>query len=666
MSDKTSGGQLKHLWNEEELELQWGLLPQELKLLRNKTGSTRLGFAVLLKFFQVEWRFPEEPSEVPWEVIQFIAGQLVIPKEVWWDYPWEGRAIMYHRAEIRNWLGFRKASWKDVHALKAWLVKEKLDQEHHMDRLREIVLERCHALLIEPPAPEQVRRLIRAALQEHETRFCEDIFKRLTSSAKKSMDALLQSQPAEDDSVELTPWQTLKSEPGKAGLDSVKEAASRLNLVREVGLPVDLLNGVPPKLLERYAKRAAVEESFELRRHAEPLRATLLTAFLRRRSEDLTDHLVDLLVETVHKMGKRAERRIDDGLVEELQKAPSKMAKLYRMAKASVDTPKGVVEEVIFPAAPEKWLITLIQEVESRSGYKGKVRMALQRSYRAHYRRMLPELLNNLEFRCTNTQHQPVMQALKVLKTNLTHKSPTYPKGVQVPLKGVVPSNWIPLVVEEECNPPKINRITYEICVLKALREQLRCREIWVVGSRRFRDPEEDLPRDFEDRKAAYYENLGIPLDAKAFTASIREEMTRHLKALDEGMPTNPKVKIIPKKDGYQISISPSEPQVEPENLTKLKLEVNNRWSGTSLLDVLKETDLRVNFTQWFRSGTERSHLWTKQPSSEGSYSVSSAWVPTPASRAWNPCRMTTSRTCFTFEGAFFPLKDYVRLFPKW
>jgi len=30
---------------------------------------------------------------------------------------------------------------------------------------------------------------------------------------------------------------------------------------------------------------------------------------------------------------------------------------------------------------------------------------------------------------------------------------------------------------------------------------------------------------------------------------------------------------------------------------------------GTSLLDVLKETDLRVNFTQHFRSGTERSHL---------------------------------------------------------
>jgi len=308
-------------------------------------------------------------------------------------------------------------------------------------------------------------------------------------------------------------------------------------------------------------------------------------------------------------MGKKAERRIEAGLGEALQKAAGKMVKLYRMAKAAVDAPKGIIEEVIFPAAPEKWLLTLIQEVEKGSGYKGKVRTSLQRSYRYHYRRMVPELLNTLEFQCTNARHQPVMQAIDVLKSNLNHKGSSYPKGVQAPLKGVVPSDWMPLVVEKEGGPSKINRVTYEICVLKALRERLRCREIWVVGSRRYRDPEEDLPQDFEDRKAAYYEDLGVPLDPKAFTAALREEMTRYLRILDEQMPANPKVKILRKKNGGRISISPFEAQAEPENLVKLKQEVNLRWPGTSLLDVLKETDLRVNFTRYLRSGTERFHL---------------------------------------------------------
>jgi TnpA family transposase len=40
-----------------------------------------------------------------------------------------------------------------------------------------------------------------------------------------------------------------------------------------------------------------------------------------------------------------------------------------------------------------------------------------------------------------------------------------------------------------------------------------------------------------------------------------------------------------------------------------LKQEINQRWLGTGLLDVFKETDLRVDFTRYLRSGTERFHM---------------------------------------------------------
>lgn len=479
-----------------------------------------------------------------------------------------------------------------------------------MDRLKETVLERCRKLLIEPPADEQIRRLIVSALQEHETCFCKNILQSLGPAVLKKLDAFLEVQSSEEDEAEWTAWQSLRADPGKAGLNSVKQTASRLKLAREVELPADLFKGVPPKLADRYAKRAAVEEPFELRHHAEPLRATLLVAYLHRRGEELTDHLVDLLVETIHKMGKKAESRIEASQDEIIQKAPGKLKKLYRMAKACVYTPKGTIEEVIFPEASERWLRTFIREVERGSAYnKGKVRASLQRSYRFHYRRMLPELLNVLEFRCTNTKHQPVLQALEIIRFNLNCKGRTYTKAVQVPLKGVVSADWLPLVVENKGEPFEINRVAYEICVLKVLRERLRCREIWVIGSRRYRDPEEDLPQDFEERKAFYYADLGVPLDPKAFTAAMREEVTRHLQMLDSQIPADPKVRIVRNKNNSRISISPFAPQADPENLALLKQEVNRRWAGTSLLDMLKETDLRVNFTQCLKSGTERFHM---------------------------------------------------------
>lgn len=601
---------MKRCWTEEDLAESWLILLSERQIIENKRGVTRLGFALFLKFFQLEGRFPSGPQEIPLEAVQFVAQQVGVDPNTWKDYPWQGRSFEYHRASIRQHLGFRGTTVTDIEALKVWLIEEDiLNHEHRMERLRETILDRCRALRIEPPTQKQIHRLLRSALQEHETSFCNNIFQIIDSATLERLGALLEVKPSEEEEGERTVWQSIKAEPGKAGLNSVKKAASRLNLLREVGLSADLFKDVQPKLLERYAKRAAVEEPFELRRHAGPLKATLMSAFLHRRSEDLTDHLVDLLVETVHKMGRKAERRIDAGLGEALQKTAGKMAKLYRMAKAAVDAPRGIIEEVIFPAAPENWLLTLIQEVEKRSDYRGKVKTSLQRSYRFHYRRMVPELLNNLEFRCTNAKHQPVMQAIEVLKSNLTHKGSSYPKEVLAPLKGVVPSGWMPLVVEEEGEPHKINRIAYEICALKALRERLRCREIWVVGSRRYRDPEEDLPQDFECRKAAYYEDLGVPPDPKVFTAALREEMTRHLRMLDNQMPINLKVKILRKKNGNRISISPFKAQAEPESLMKLKQEINLRWPGTGLLEVLKETDLRVNFTRYLRSGTERFHL---------------------------------------------------------
>ncbi|MGE0917446.1 Tn3 family transposase [Trichlorobacter lovleyi] len=594
---------MKRNWRQDEVEEHWFLFEHEKKQINGRTNSTRLGFAVLLKFFQLEGRFPDTPQEVPLNAVHYIAHQTGIPATAWGAYPWNKRIAAYHREAIRNMLGYRQHTAQDLSLLFNRLMDEVLDHEIRNDRLFSFALQHYRDCSIEPPASEQLRRLIQSALAAHETRFCNSVFSHLDGLSVKRMDTLLEVESGGDG--DWTIWQQIKSDPGKAGIESIKEAVSRLKTVRDIALPTGLFRETHPKLLERYARRAAVEEPFELRRHSAPLRVTLMAAFLCRRSEELTDHLVDLLIETVHKMGKKAEKRIDSGLAEVLQKAPSKMAKLYRIAKASVEAPQGIVSDVIFPEAPEKWLQTLIKEVEQGTGYTSKVKTALQKSYRHHYRRMLPELLHNLQFRCTGTQHQPLLQALELVTSMLEYKKTTFPQDVEVPLKGIVPAGWMTLVVEEG----GVNRTAYEICVLKLLREQLRCREVWVVGSRRYRDPEEDLPQDFEERKASYYAELGIPVDPQEFTASLKEELKGHLEQLDARMPINPGVKIVAVKDGHRISVTPFDPKPEPDNLTILKREIIQRWPGTSLLDVLKEADLRAEFTKFIQSGTERSHM---------------------------------------------------------
>lgn len=77
--------------------------------------------------------------------------------------------------------------------------------------------------------------------------------------------------------------------------------------------------------------------------------------------------------------------------------------------------------------------------------------------------------------------------------------------------------------------------------------------------------------------------------------------MTKALEQLHAGLGRNPALRIVPGRR-RPILLSPLKALPEAQNLVHLKAAVTSRWPTTTLLDVLKETDLRTNFTQYFPS----------------------------------------------------------------
>ena len=71
---------MKRHWDEQELAERWSLTHDECELVRNRTERSRLGFTVLLKFFQVDARFPVARGEIPDRVLDYLAGQLDVPR----------------------------------------------------------------------------------------------------------------------------------------------------------------------------------------------------------------------------------------------------------------------------------------------------------------------------------------------------------------------------------------------------------------------------------------------------------------------------------------------------------------------------------------------------------------------------------------------------------
>jgi hypothetical protein len=353
--------------------------------------------------------------------------------------------------------------------------------------------------------------------------------------------------------------------------------------VRALELPADLFEGLSPQVLRADRQRVAVEEPYERRRHPAPLRMSLLAAFSYLRGRELTDTLVDLLIALIHRIRARAERRVEQELLEDLKRVRGKTGMLFRLAEATLTPPEGIVKEVVFPVVSEQTLHELVKEWHATGPrYRHRVQTVMQRSYRSHYRRMLPWLLETLEFRSNNAMHQPLIRALALLKRYLQSRLHTYPVEEEVPLDGVVRDAWREAVLDTDPQGrTRIHRIPDERCVRQVLRDQLRCQELWVVGADRYRNPDDDVPSDFAVQRPADYAALKLPSQAEDFVRQLQQARRDELAALDRALPGNPDVEILPKAGGW-IKRSPWGPQPEPVNLLALKTEVARQWPMTS------------------------------------------------------------------------------------
>ena len=587
-------------------------------LVMTKSGANRLPFAVLLLFYRLHGRFPTTPEEIDEAAVARIARQLGMEPGDHATQDMASRTWKRHRAEIRTLLGFREATVADGEALSDWLRDHALKNTRDIGQLTVAAEAHCRSLNVEPPATDRVERIIRAAVHAFDDRFCAGIIERLPTAVQIGLDDLLKP-PGGADSTDseqadgYTPatLMRLRADPGGPGVSSLQTEMAKLALIRNLALPANLFDGVSPHEIERYHQRGAVEAPYELRRHALPLRLTVLAAFAHLRGRAVTDGLVDLLIETIHHIGARAERKVERELLEDLKRVTGKQNILFELAGAALDKPDGIVRDVVFPVAGEQTLRDLVKEWKATGPtYRTTLRTVIRNSYSGHYRRMVPEVLRTIDFRSNNETHRPVIQALELLRRHSDTRLRLFPIGEDVPLDGIVSGLWRDAVFEtDNQGRQRVNRITYEICVLQALRERLRCKEIWVVGANRYRNPDDDLPDDFETSRAPYYEALSLPLDADIFIDQLRAEMRMALDTFNVGLPKNTCVHLTERKSKSWITLTPLDAQPDPDNIIRLKAELQARWPMTNLLDMVKESDLRLNLTDAFKSPTDHENL---------------------------------------------------------
>ena len=147
--------------------------------------------------------------------------------------------------------------------------------------------------------------------------------------------------------------------------------------------------------------------------------------------------------------------------------------------------------------------------------YRRTVQTTLKASYTSHYRRGLIKLLD-------------------VLGSVPQHRSPAGDRGAVPDTRYAAGRLSYYPVGEGRADPPRRHRRMGGSGVrqdqsgatrggpdglrsvhAQALRDRLRCKEVWVAGADKWRNPDQDLPADFDDKREEHFRQLNKPLHAR-------------------------------------------------------------------------------------------------------------------------------------------------------
>ncbi|MEU7901136.1 DUF4158 domain-containing protein [Nonomuraea sp. NPDC049152] len=436
--------------DEDELVGNWTLVGDELDQLSGRRGATKLGFALLLRFYAMHGRFPTGRAELPDQAVAYVSRLVDVPASELGLYELVGRTIKDHRKDVRKYFGFRECSLVDSDKAADWLAVQVCDKERQVDRVRAELLAHLRDERIEPPARDRIRRIIGSALRQAEQTQTARISSRIPAEAIPRLLALVAKSADPGDDAELEAeddralfgaaeaagvdvFAVIREEPGNVSVKTIEREVVKLTAIRKVGLPDDLFADVAPKVLAAWRARVAAEAPSHLRSHPHDVKVTLLAAYLHCRAREITDALVDLLISTVHRINARADTKVTSDFVAELKRVSGKENILFKMTEAALESPESRVEDVIYPAVPGgyKPLVQLLHEYKAKgTSYRQHKQRVFKASYTNHYRTGLIQILEVLEFGSTNTVHAPMMQALTLIKR---YKADVQPDQVLCP-----------------------------------------------------------------------------------------------------------------------------------------------------------------------------------------------------------------------------------------
>lgn len=552
--------------------------------------DSQLCYAVLLMVFKNLNYFPEL-TVIPNDIIQYVKEQLRIPTAKF--NTCHPSTIIRYRKRIYAYYGV--TPWKQIKKIirgeiiypvhdfaeKAAIRASK--KHNYPADIINVVIEQLKKKYFELPTFKQLDRLVRNARSTVNQKLFDDAYISLTNKQIAEFDLLLETT----DEYNRSGYNLLKALPKNPTISHFRELLKHHDRLTSFGDISNHLKHIIAIKLKQFAEQAKSLDASNLKDFAKSKRYTLILCLISQAQTQAKDALAITFCKTLIGMHKKAKDKLENlrefyrtrtqellvifsdvlGVMEFENNEPDSMQK----ARDKVNDYGGV--EILKTDCDQAVALNSNNHLPFLLGFfKGK-------------RGTLLRLLGTLDLR-SSTQEASLINAIQYVLDSKELKHEYIANHIDL---SFTTDQWRRLIVKKESNIQLFNHRYLELCVLSHVANELRSKDLFIVGADSYADYRTDLLplEECENILGEYCRKVDIPNSGSECVKQLKEKLTSKAKAVDASYPGTAELTI--DKSGKAI-LHRRAPKKRPGSAIWLEKTVKSRIKKRNLIDVLSSS----------------------------------------------------------------------------
>ena len=562
---------------------------QDLSVIKQRRGdANRLGFAVLLCALRYPGQALSAVERPPDSFLAMVARQLGIDERVWAQYAEREETRREHLSELRAFLGLTPFGIRQFHQFARWLADLAMQTDKGVVLATALVQELRREKVVLPPI-NVIERVCALAITRANRKIYLILAGALNDGHRVLLEGLLR-QPIGSTSSTLA-W--LRQPPGAPSAKHLLEHLQRLKTIQALDLPEGLRLQIHQNRWLKLAREGGQMTVQHLRDLETSRRYATLLAILLEAKATLIDQALDLHDRMIGALFNRAKRRHAEEFQQSGEAIHEKVRLYWRIGEALLQARQSGIDpfpaiEAIIPWEAFVQSVTEAQRLARVEGFDYLYRIS--EGY-TQIRRYAPDFLNAFRFKAAPAA-QPILEAIETLKTMDTDGLRKVPADSPTDF---IRKRWKALVFTDS----GLDRRFYELCALSELKNALRSGDIWVQGSRQFKDFDEYLiPSErFSVLREANRLSLAVATDCEAYLNDRLGRLDRQLETVDRIANSGELPDVIITVSGLKITPLTS---VIPEEADQLIRQAYGLLPRVKITELLLEVDDWTGFTRHF------------------------------------------------------------------